>query len=1121
MREQNGKLTASSKEAQEKKSRANEELTRYLKAESLLDAKRVERDSNQKHANELSRYTKLLQESDEWLHSTLDQYEQRMEEMKQEEQSHLRRHEQFGRDIDITRNSLGAKQSERGKFEGEKAEFERQLERQEKLIKEAGRRHGIRGYEDSLDEVQVEEFMFRIQKASKEQHQALDRARRANRDELQQAQSALDQLRQRKTTLDESKRSAKQQIAANDKQMNVFQADVGKVETDEGTKVSLENTIKDVEDRLSKARQTAEAASWDKKIADMKSELRSYEDESSRLNADLIEGTKRAGDLARLDHLQKHLKENQQKLDTMVGVHGARLSELMGQDWEPPSLEAKFQSVVDQKNSKLRNAEQERDAVNRELEQVEFKLKSNRSDLKRKKNTLQDLAIQIREAIDDEPTEYEEILAQRQGTYDFSKDEAGNFTGLRDYFENCLNTARDMKACRTCKRAFTKDNEVAAFNQRMQNLIDKAAREAQDGELQQAEESLKAARNAGPSYATWARLSKDEIPDIEKDITSLQKQRDEVLAQIDDHDKLVRINQESKQDVESLSKTVQTMARNVGEITSTEHQIQELTLKQKDTGSNRTLEDINDQLKALSEKSRSVKQKIDKLNTEREQSRADINKLELELRDVRGKLTTATYQLEKRQNLLSRIEEIKALNRQQLEAIENADKSIQGLAPETSRAEAKYNDIAARADSREKELQQEAAGLSETVNSLDLANDGIQAYKSRGGPNQLARSEREIRACEEEIERLGEEQKRTAAEVNSIRTKLSNHEETKRTISDNVRYREALANLRHLNQEIEEFESNYADVDKGRLEKEVNYWNNKDIRNQAELAGNLGEMKQKDNQLGELMEDWDSGFKNAAMEFKESHIKVETTKAAVEDLGRYANALDKAIMAYHSLKMEEINRIIEELWQRTYQGTDVDAISIRSDNENAKSRSNYNYRVVMMKQDVEMDMRGRCSAGQKVLASIIIRLALAECFGVNCGLIALDEPTTNLDRDNITSLAASLNWIIKSRMQQRNFQLIVITHDEEFLKAMQCSDFIDHYWRVSRNERMKSIIEKNSVAEVSALFLCPLHISLLPCSRCLLPLSCLQSLVLQACSLTTLSIVDHVSATKNPAMYPI
>lgn len=49
----------------------------------------------------------------------------------------------------------------------------------------------------------------------------------------------------------------------------------------------------------------------------------------------------------------------------------------------------------------------------------------------------------------------------------------------------------------------------------------------------------------------------------------------------------------------------------------------------------------------------------------------------------------------------------------------------------------------------------------------------------------------------------------------------------------------------------------------------------------------------------------------------------------------------------------------------------------------------------MVKQDAEMDMRGRCSAGQRVLASIIIRLALAECFGINCGVRLALNPLVN------------------------------------------------------------------------------------------------------------------------------
>ena len=69
--------------------------------------------------------------------------------------------------------------------------------------------------------------------------------------------------------------------------------------------------------------------------------------------------------------------------------------------------------------------------------------------------------------------------------------------------------------------------------------------------------------------------------------------------------------------------------------------------------------------------------------------------------------------------------------------------------------------------------------------------------------------------------------------------------------------------------------------------------------------------------------------------------------------------------------------------------------------------------VVLVKGQTVLDMRGRCSAGQKVLASILIRLALAETFCLNCGLLALDEPTTNLDSFNAEGLAQSLAEIIR------------------------------------------------------------------------------------------------------------
>lgn len=88
-------------------------------------------------------------------------------------------------------------------------------------------------------------------------------------------------------------------------------------------------------------------------------------------------------------------------------------------------------------------------------------------------------------------------------------------------------------------------------------------------------------------------------------------------------------------------------------------------------------------------------------------------------------------------------------------------------------------------------------------------------------------------------------------------------------------------------------------------------------------------------------------------------------------------------MEFHHHKMKEINKQLEEFWKLTYKGNDIDCIQIKSDQDkasNSRLRS-YNYRVVLVTPEgAELDMRGRCSAGQRVLSSIIIRLSLAETF---------------------------------------------------------------------------------------------------------------------------------------------
>ncbi len=167
-------------------------------------------------------------------------------------------------------------------------------------------------------------------------------------------------------------------------------------------------------------------------------------------------------------------------------------------------------------------------------------------------------------------------------------------------------------------------------------------------------------------------------------------------------------------------------------------------------------------------------------------------------------------------------------------------------------------------------------------------------------------------------------------------------------------------------------------------------------------------------------------------------IEHETCSLVVSDLDIYYSALDKALLRYHGTKIEGVNKIIKELWTLTYRGEDITNIRLTSDQDSSsKAKKSYNYRVVMTKGTTELDMRGRCSAGQRVLASIVIRLALAETFCINCGVMALDEPTTNLDYANKKGLAVALAQIIAHRASQDNFQLVIITHDEDFVSMMK------------------------------------------------------------------------------------
>ncbi len=79
----------------------------------------------------------------------------------------------------------------------------------------------------------------------------------------------------------------------------------------------------------------------------------------------------------------------------------------------------------------------------------------------------------------------------------------------------------------------------------------------------------------------------------------------------------------------------------------------------------------------------------------------------------------------------------------------------------------------------------------------------------------------------------------------------------------------------------------------------------------------------------------------------------------------------------------------------------------------------------------------------------------------------MDEPTTNLDRANIGGLAEALAELIEARRGQRNFQLIIITHDESFVRMLGRLRACENFYRVGKEDLSHSAITRHAIYELN------------------------------------------------------
>lgn len=794
--------------------------------------------------------------------------------------------------------------------------------------------------------------------------------------------------------------------------------------------------------------------------------LKYLRDEKDHMAAESEDRIKLSLKKAELEMLEKnHKKIMDDNKDKIKGVLKGRLPSDKDLKNELTQAQRALQREVDDLSFKARQAEKEVNMLQMKIEEVNHNLTKYHKDMDSRKRFLES-KLQLMDQEFAGVESYPKIMDSVKEKRDVQKSKFNIADGMRQMFDPFERVARAHHICPCCERPFSAEEE----DEFVKKQRVKAATSAEHIKVLAMESSNADSRfqqidKLRLVYEEYVKVGKESIPQAEKNLNELNEELDQKNQALDDVLGVLAQIKAEKDAVDALIQPVENSDRLFQEIQARQKQVDDLEYGLDMRGQGvRSMEEIQSELDELQSKKDNLYTEVEKLRNDQRYMENEYASFQLRWANVRedkSRVANILDQIKRIEEELDRFAEEK--NQIELEEKHLAE-AFGSLLKEKEKHFRDHEDLKKKLGEQLEELAEIRRNYQQEVDTLLKITSKIKEYYDLKKEQRLNELQDKRSLSESQLQNCESRKREIEAEVNKSKNLMGNQDSLRRNIEDNLNYRKTKAEVDKLTHEIELLEDKVLTLggfstveaelkklshERERLLSELNKCHGTLSVYQSNISKNKVDLKQ-------------AQYKDIDKRYFDQLIQLKTTEMANKDLDRYYSALDKALMRFHTMKMEEINKIIRELWQQTYRGQDIDYISIHSDSEGSGTRS-YSYRVLMQTGDTELEMRGRCSAGQKVLASLIIRLALAETFCLNCGILALDEPTTNLDGPNSESLAAALLRIMEDRKGQENFQLIVITHDERFAQYIGQRQHAEKYYRITKDDHQHSIIATQEI----------------------------------------------------------
>ncbi|OBZ71496.1 DNA repair protein RAD50 [Grifola frondosa] len=1034
----------------------------YLRAENLNKEK-------QRYQEELEAARENLQElagTNEELAARLQNFDDHIVKQKQKWKSEKAREEDVEDDLSTTRKAYIEANNYFGQLQSEEKAQEQRISDREALIRNICAQHHIVGYEHTpLERETVLEFITKLNDLSERQNRETSRLetdRRVKSDEYNtkstKLHSTLGGYKQQRSNLQDRWCTTLQgSISSAEHEIDAGQNLTSELKT-------LQADIDEKQHRLEKMQTELRAANFEERLAEKASKTRSLDLKREELNAELRTLSSQADSRAKLDLQRESLKARTSEVKTILDIHNPKFRKLVGMDINPDTMLRELERVSLEKDREHADLENQSNVSSHNLQTAQTVLSNLKAQIKAKQEEIKAKDRQLKVGLQEGDFEgtVEEAVASASSEISVRNEELGKHTGTQSIYQRLLATGKNKKCCPLCMRDMDEE-DMDIYEGNVKDLLKKSSPQAirdLENELKEWDLELKRLQELAVVAASRETLRSAELPALEQqikekeaEIPGLTEKAEQLLNQLNE------VNKELK-DISAMRQQALLVANAQHAIERLKYEISSLENILSSTGSTRTADGVQAELDVLAGDIRINEREKQNIMADRERQTNATRSQENDLHRIQLRESQLKNQMQARTALEQRVEEMRQEISVANAQIKDLDAKIKDASDPIDQLDREWQAMQQELAVKISQAQQASQEFNKSVDQLDRMNRAVEDYVKKKRGRLLREVAEKIEEQESTIKRLETQLEEIRSTINGIDKEINEAGASVANLRENIRVRKLAKDIADTQAELDSVNMEEAAKAKRIYDAKWEVEKQKETDLQTKYARIGGELSALKAQLKTLEED-SKEFKNVHKQYRDQLIKVKMSTMANDDLEKYAKALDNAIMKYHSLKMEEVNDTMRHLWNKTYQGTDIDGIKISSDSDGGATRRTYNYRVVMTKDQVEMDMRGRCSAGQKMLASIIIRLALADSFGQNCGILALDEPTNALDMENIDALAASLVDIINERKNNANFQLIIITHDENFLRKLGQSDVMEYYWRVTRDSRQKSIIERH------------------------------------------------------------